>query len=73
MKLATEARSKKPSTALRMRSLGSILERSIVGGGGDFFDFFDLLRRRFVLLILPMMTVVVVGSWSYLSGVVLGD
>jgi hypothetical protein len=54
MKLATDARSKKPSTALRMRSCGSILERSIVGEGGFFFDFFP----RCLLLVLTMMVVI---------------
>jgi hypothetical protein len=57
MKLATEARSKKPSTALHMRSSGSILERSIVGEEGGGFSF-DLFPRRLLVLIVVMMIVI---------------
>jgi hypothetical protein len=56
MKLATEALSKKSRTPLRMsmRSLGSILERSIVGEGSCFFEFFPLALG----CVLAMMTVI---------------
>jgi hypothetical protein len=70
MNLATEARSKKSSTALRMRSSGSILERSIVGKGGDFFDFFP---RRFGFFGFTIAMTIVIDSRNYLSGVVSGD
>jgi hypothetical protein len=52
MKLATEARSKKLSTALRTRSSESIMERSIAGEGGFFFDF---VPRRLVLILAMLM------------------
>jgi hypothetical protein len=57
----------KPSTALRMRSFGSILERSIVGEGGCFFDFFP---RRFVFILAMMM---VIDSEIFLGIVASGD
>jgi hypothetical protein len=63
MKLAMEDLPRKPSTALRIRSFGSIMERSIVGEGGFFFDFFP---RRLVLI--PAMMMVTI-SWRDLSSV----
>jgi hypothetical protein len=62
-----------------MRSLGSILERSIVEGGGCFFDFFprrfvfilDFSPCRFVFILTMMM--MVIDSWISLRIVAPGD
>jgi hypothetical protein len=54
MKLETEDLSRKSSTPLRTRSLGSILERSIVGEGGCFFDLFPVA----FVCVFAMMTVI---------------
>jgi hypothetical protein len=67
MNVATELRSKKPSTVLRMISSGSILERSIVGEGGRFFDFFP---RRFDFFGFILAMTILIDSRNYLSGVV---